>query len=300
MQASRSGSERANLIRHARFFLFDIGVRNALLRRPLGRALDDERGLLLEPLVAGEPHQRLGSRPAPPDPPPRGGASRFYNQRSGPPPDKESAMTRALFVLVLAAAPVALVQSAQEPMTFFLTSRGPGDGANLGGLAGADAHCAMLAEEADAAAGLAWRAYLSAAGTDARDRIGNGPWHNANGVMVANGVADLHSDQNRLSKENSVSERGEVISGRGDEVNRHDIITGTAEDGTAFTADGDTTCSDWTSNSADGSARVGHHDRVGGGPNPTSWNSSHDSRGCGQEDLRGTGGDGLFYCFAMR
>ena len=207
----------------------------------------------------------------------------------------------ALFALSSgdAAAPPAL----QEDMTFFLTSRGPGDGANLGGLDGADAHCAMLAAEAGAAAGLTWRAYLSTTGgggMDARDRIGDGPWHNANGVMVANGVADLHSDNNMLSKENSISETGEVISGRGDEVNRHDIITGTAEDGTAFSGDGDTTCSDWMSNAGDGSARVGHHDRVGGGDNGPSWNSAHGSRGCGQADLQGTGGDGLFYCFAMR
>ena len=225
---------------------------------------------------------------------------RFYNERPGDPAGKELPMKRTLLVFLVAAVPALAAFAAQEPMTFFLTSRGPGDGANLGGLAGADAHCAMLAEEVGAAAGLAWRAYLSTAGANARDRIGNGPWHNANGVMVAKDVADLHSDNNMLSKENSVSESGEAISGRGDEVNRHDIITGTAEDGAMFMADGDTTCSDWTSSASDGSARVGHHDRVGGGANPTSWNSSHNSRGCSQEDLRGTGGDGLFYCFAMR
>ncbi len=192
---------------------------------------------------------------------------------------------------------------AQSDMTFFLTSRGPGDGANLGGLEGADAHCAMLAAEAGAADGLTWRAYLSTTGdggVNAKDRIGSGPWHNANGVMVASGVADLHSDHNLLSKENSITEKGEIISGRGDDVNRHDIITGSTPDGMAATGDDDTTCSNWTSNSSDGSALVGHHDRVGGGANPTSWNASHGSRGCGQEDLRGTGGDGLFYCFAMR
>ena len=188
-------------------------------------------------------------------------------------------------------------------MTFFLTSRGPGDGANLGGLDGADAHCATLASEAGAADGLTWRAYLSTTGdggVHAKDRIGAGPWHNANGVAVASSVADLHSDNNRLSKENSISEAGAVISGRGDDVNRHDIITGTNLDGTAFIGDGDTTCSNWTSSSSDGSARVGHHDRIGGGENPTSWHSAHNSRGCGLEDLRGTGGDGLFYCFATR
>lgn len=221
-------------------------------------------------------------------------------------------MKRAMFLLSLAAAvpaflalasPPAPAPAAEDDMTFFLTSRGPGDGANLGGLDGADAHCAMLAAEAGAAEGLTWRAYLSTTGdggVNAKDRIGSGPWHNANGVMVASDVADLHSDVNMLSKENSITETGEVISGRGDEVNRHDIITGSTQDGMASMEDGDTTCSNWTSSSADGSALVGHHDRVGGGANPTSWNASHGSRGCGQEDLRGTGGDGLFYCFAMR
>lgn len=191
----------------------------------------------------------------------------------------------------------------QDSMTFFLTSRGPGDGANLGGLEGADAHCAALAVEAGADAGLTWRAYLSTTGdggVNARDRIGSGPWHNANGVMVAENVADLHSDDNDLSKENSISESGDVISGRGDDVNRHDIITGSTMDGMAAMGDGDSTCSNWMSNSSDGSALVGHHDRIGGGDNPTSWNSAHGSRGCGQSDLRGTGGDGLFYCFATR
>lgn len=221
-------------------------------------------------------------------------------------------MKRALYFLLTAAAFPALVAfspapeavpAAQSDMTFFLTSRGLGDGANLGGLDGADAHCAMLAGEAGADDGLTWRAYLSTTGdggVNAKDRIGAGPWRNANGVMVASDVADLHSDHNLLSKENSITEKGEVISGRGDDVNRHDIITGSTPDGMASTDEGDTTCSNWTSNSSDGSALVGHHDRVGGGANPTSWNASHGSRGCGQEDLRGTGGDGLFYCFATR
>ena len=204
---------------------------------------------------------------------------------------------------VLLFAVLALVASgaaAQEPMTFFLTSQGPGNGANLGGLDGADAHCAALAGEDS---GLTWRAYLSTTGdggVNARDRIGSGPWHNAGGVMVAENVDDLHSDNNKLSKDNSISESGEMISGRGDDVNRHDIITGSMMDGMASTADGDTTCSNWTSNSSDGSALVGHHDRIGGGDNPTSWNSAHGSRGCSQSDLQGTGGDGLFYCFAQR
>ena len=205
--------------------------------------------------------------------------------------------------VVLLSAVFALVASgaaAQEPMTFFLTSHGPGDGANLGGLDGADAHCAALAGEDS---GLTWRAYLSTTGdggVNARDRIGSGPWHNASGVMVAENVDDLHSDNNKLSKDNSISESGEMISGRGDDVNRHDIITGSMMDGMASMADGDTTCSNWTTNSSDGSALVGHHDRTGGGDNPTSWNSAHGSRGCSQSDLQGTGGDGLFYCFAQR
>ena len=186
-------------------------------------------------------------------------------------------------------------------MSFFLTSNGPGDGANLGGLEGADAHCRMLAEAAGAG-GKTWRAYLSTSGDEtvnARDRIGDGPWVNANGVQVAADVDDLHSDNNKLSKENSISETGEPINGRGDDPNRHDIITGSTLDGYAFTDGEDHSCGDWTSNASDGSAQVGHHDRTGGGANPTSWNNAHPSRGCGQADLQGTGGDGLFYCFAI-
>jgi hypothetical protein len=187
-------------------------------------------------------------------------------------------------------------------MSFFLTSKGPGDGARLGGLAGADAHCATLAEAAGVG-GKTWRAYLSTTGGDAvvnaRDRIGDGPWVNARGVQVAADVDDLHSDNNKLSKENSISENGEVINGRGDTPNRHDILTGSDLDGMAITDGADHSCGDWTRNDADGSAQVGHHDRTGGGANPTSWNSAHPSRGCGQADLQGTGGDGLFYCFAI-
>ena len=185
-------------------------------------------------------------------------------------------------------------------MSFFITSEGPGDGANLGGLDGADAHCTNLAESAGVA-GKTWRAYLSTSAADggtavnARDRIGAGPWYNANGVMVAESVDDLHSDNNQLSKENSISESGAVINGRGDSPNMHDIITGTNSNGTAA----DATCGNWMSNAGDGSAIVGHHDREGGGPDPTSWNASHPSRGCGQADLQGTGGNGLFYCFAI-
>ena len=133
----------------------------------------------------------------------------------------------------------------------------------------------------------------------ARDRIGTGPWSNANGMLVATDVVDLNGDNNHLNKENSISESGEVINGRGDKPNRHDILSGSSLDGTAYSDGRDHTCRNWTYNGADGSAQVGHHDRTGGGANPTSWNSAHGSSGCSQSNLRGTGGDGLFYCFAI-
>ena len=186
------------------------------------------------------------------------------------------------------------------PMTFFLTSAGLGDGADLGGLAGADAHCQGLAEAAGSER-LVWRAYLSTTGEEgenARERIGAGPWWNAAGVRVADDVEHLHSDRNWLGKKHTLTERGDQVNGRGDTPNRHDILTGSLADGRASTAEDDTTCSNWTSNAPDGSALVGHHDKQGGGPDPKSWNSAHGSQGCGQEDLRATGGDGLFYCFA--
>ena len=184
-------------------------------------------------------------------------------------------------------------------MSFFITSAGPGDGANLGGLDGADAHCQMLAEAAGST-GRTWRAYLSQSGgmaIDARDRIGSGPWYNANGIEVASSAANLHSANNELSKANSISEKGDVINGRGDSPNMHDVLTGSQPDGTAFTDGEDHTCNTWSTNGA-GSAQVGHHDRQGGGDNPTSWNAAHGSRGCSQDDLIGTGGNGLYYCFA--
>ncbi|WP_380055496.1 hypothetical protein ACFE33_00540 [Falsihalocynthiibacter sp. SS001] len=185
--------------------------------------------------------------------------------------------------------------SAQDTsMSFFITSVNPGQGADLGGLEGADAHCTALAEAAGST-GKTWAAYLSSSSENARDRIGAGPWVNANGVTVATDVDDLHSEANKLSKVNSLSESGEIINGRGDDPNRHDILTGSAEDGTLS---GDA-CMDWSSSDSSGSAMVGHHDRTGGGDSPTSWNSAHGSRGCSLEDLRGTGGDGLFYCFAV-
>lgn len=209
--------------------------------------------------------------------------------------------------LTLALALLALPQVAraqEQPMTFFLTSLGPGNGASLGGLDGADAHCSTLAAVVGSQ-DVVWRAYLSTTATDAipavdaRDRIGDGPWHNAEGVLVAEDVDHLHGEDNLLAKETVLNERGEIVNGRGDDPNRHDILTGSRLDGTAFDPGDDTTCSNWTSN-GEGSARVGHHDRTGGGENPTSWNSAHGSRGCSQEDLQGTGGDGLFYCFGIR
>jgi hypothetical protein len=205
---------------------------------------------------------------------------------------------RIAIAAIAAFAPAALPQS---KMSFFITSQGPGNGANLGGLAGADKHCQSLASAAGAG-NRKWHAYLSttgAGGVNARDRIGKGPWYNAKGVKVADSVAHLHSDQNSLGKENSLNEKGEVVSGRGDKPNRHDILTGSQQDGTAMSGGPETTtCGNWTS-SADGSAQVGHHDKQGGGANPNSWNSAHGSKGCSQENLRGTGGDGLFYCFAI-
>ncbi len=176
-------------------------------------------------------------------------------------------------------------------MSFFITSAGPGNGADLGGLAGADAHCAALAE-AVGVGNRDWKAYLSSSAENARDRIGAGPWLNAEGVTVAANVDELHGENN-LTKQTSISEAGAVINGRGDEPNRHNILTGSNLDGTFSRS----SCEDWTT-SGNGAATVGHHDRDGGGANPTSWNSAHDSRGCSQVDLQGTGGDGLFYCFA--
>ena len=193
--------------------------------------------------------------------------------------------------------------AAGEAMSFFITSRGPGSGADLGGLAGADSACARLAAEAGARA-RTWHAYLSTSAApgqpavNARDRIGQGPWYNAKGTRVAADLAELHGDASGLGKQTSLNERGEIVNGRGDTPNRHDILTGSQPDGTAYTDGADHTCANWTS-SGTGSAQLGHHDRQGGGERPTSWNSAHGSRGCSQENLRSTGGDGLFYCFGL-
>ena len=193
------------------------------------------------------------------------------------------------------------------PMTFFVTSVGKGDGANLGGLEGADAHCQTLAEAAGVqlAAGRTWRAYLSAVGADgkpinARDRIGAGPWHNQKGALMAANVADLHGDiirdRNQMNKLNALTEKGLPVNGVGDTPNTHDILTGSDSFGRAMPGTADTNCNNWTSNAATGSAMLGHSDRTGGGN--TSWNSAHPSRGCRQANLVATGGAGLFYCFA--
>ncbi len=203
-------------------------------------------------------------------------------------------------VALLALVSVSPAQGQAADMTFFLTSAGPGDGANLGGLAGADGHCQSLAS-AVGAGGRTWRAYLSTTGSggvNARDRIGQGPWQNINGDVVARDLDMLHYENN-LTKETVLNEKGEMTPGRGDDPNQHDILTGSYLDGTAVSGGDDTTCSNWTSNAGNGSAMVGHFDRTGGGPNPNSWNSAHGSRGCGQSDLQGTGGNGYFYCFAI-
>ena len=181
-------------------------------------------------------------------------------------------------------------------ISFFITSAGSGNGASLGGLTGADAICQRLAA-AVGAGSKTWRAYLSASATanqpavNARDRIGRGPWQNAKGVVVAQSVDDLHSYNNKLGKENSLTEKGGT-------VGPHDMLTGSGTDGKALP--GDNTCTNWTS-SADGAgtARLGHYDKQGGGENPNSWNSAHASRGCSQANLVSTGGAGAFYCFAQ-
>jgi hypothetical protein len=209
-------------------------------------------------------------------------------------------------VAILAGTGMASVALAQQSkMTFFVTSVGTGKGADLGGLEGADAHCAELAKSAGAKA-TNWHAYLSTtlpggdAGVNARDRIGKGPWRNAKGVVIAKNVANLHSSHNNLTKQTALTEKGEVVPGRGDPVNTHDMLTGSDPEGMFSTAGGDTTCGNWTKSGDDGSAIVGHSDRQGlkDTRHMKSWNSSHGSRGCSQEKLKASGGAGLFYCFA--
>jgi hypothetical protein len=188
-------------------------------------------------------------------------------------------------------------------LSFFVTSAGPGKGADLGGLAGADRHCQSLAAAAGAGH-RSWRAYRSAQpsggqpGVNARDRIGKGPWRNAKGVVVATDVAQLHGTNN-LSKQTSLTEKGEVVNGRGDTPNMHDVLTGSQPDGTFIAGSADATCGNWTK-SGEGAAMVGHHDRTGldDSAPAKSWNSSHPSRGCSQDALKATGGAGMYYCFA--
>ena len=207
------------------------------------------------------------------------------------------ALGMAVFVAVASLG----VSAQQNQMTFFVTSAGPGNGANLGGLAGADKHCQTLAAAAGAG-NRTWRAYLSAAAANgqpavnAKDRIGKGPWTNVKGVVVAKGVADLHSDMNNLNKETALTEKGSTVNGVGDTPNQHDILTGSQADGTLQM--GDAPCGNWTSAETTGAANVGHVDRRGGGAAASSWNAAHASRGCSQQNLVATGGNGYFYCFA--
>lgn len=206
-------------------------------------------------------------------------------------------MKRILLMSALLLSGLSGASAQDATMSFFVTSTGLGKGANLGGLAGADAHCQSLAEAAGST-GKTWHAYLSTKDADAKDRIGKGPWVNANGQKIADDVASLHSDANNINKETALDEKGNTINGRGDQPNKHDILTGSKPDGTRIA---DQTCGDWTLDGAEGAAMMGHHDRMGLDDSAAakSWNSSHASRGgCSQEALKGTGGDGLFYCFA--
>jgi hypothetical protein len=226
------------------------------------------------------------------------------------------AMQRTLLVMTGLSALFGCATESVAPgpgnMTFFVTSAGPGKGADLGGLDGADRHCQSLAAAAGAG-NRTWRAYLSTQApalndpkfVNARDRIGTGPWHNAKGVMVAKSVADLHSSSNNLTHQTALDERGNLVNSRADKPNKHDMLTGSRSDGTAFpgaTFMPDMTCGSWTKSGNDGAAAVGHHDRAGpiNSPWATSWNSSHPTVGCSQELLVKTGGAGLFYCFAAK
>lgn len=202
-------------------------------------------------------------------------------------------------ILIAAAALTCVLGASQAQdaaMSFFVTSANPGKGGDLGGLAGADAYCNQLATAAGSS-GKTWKAYLSTDAENAKDRIGAGPWVNAKGEKIADDVASLHSDTNNVTKQTTLNEKGEVINGRGDTPNRHDILTGSKADGTAAPE----TCGNWTMGGAEGAAIVGHSDRMGlnDSTEAKSWNSSHATRGgCNQEAFKGTGGDGLFYCFA--
>ena len=211
----------------------------------------------------------------------------------------------ALVALAVLAGCAVLKNDGKSKLGFFVASASPGKGADLGGLAGADRHCQALASAVNAG-DHSWRAYLSttsaagASAVNARDRIGRGPWLNAKGVVVATDVEQLHGASNNLNKQTALTEKGEPVNGRGDSPNVHDILTGSSPDGRAMPSDKDTTCGNWTL-SAEGSAIVGHHDRMGLNEEPPakSWNSSHPTRGCSADALKATGGGGLFYCFAV-
>jgi hypothetical protein len=220
--------------------------------------------------------------------------------------DRKTKLAVAVSAALLAAGCASDSQDrSANPMTFFVTSANPGKGADLGGIVGADHHCESLAE-AVGAGGRLWRAYLSTSSAggsqavNARDRIGRGPWQNAKGVVIANSVDDLHGAKNNLNKQTALTEKGEIVPGRGDPVNQHDILTGSSPDGRAL-PDKDLTCGNWTQGGA-GSAMVGHHDRMGLRDDDASrsWNSSHPSKGCSLDNLRSTGGAGQFYCFAAK
>lgn len=218
----------------------------------------------------------------------------------------------AAAALLAGCAPMMMSQPGVNNMTFFVTSVGPGKGADLGGVEGADRHCASLAKSAGAGT-REWRAYLSTQASalndakfvNARDRIGSGPWQNFKGEVIASSVDNLHSSGNNLTKQTAVDEKGQLVNGRTDKPNKHDILTGSRPDGTAFpgTPFFDMTCGNWTKDGKDGSAMTGHHDRAGpldSAAWAVSWNSSHPTRGCDPESIRSTGGDGLLYCFATK
>jgi hypothetical protein len=216
-------------------------------------------------------------------------------------------MRAAISLAVLAAAGLSgCADTNQNPMTFFVTSAGSGKGADVGGLQGADAHCQKLASAAGAG-NRTWRAYLSTAstattpGVNAIDRIGRGPWRNAKGVVIATDIENLHGLKNNITKQTNLTEKGAVVNGRGDTPNTHDILTGSQRNGLAFPAGSDMTCGNYSQSGSDGTVQVGHSDRQGltDDDYARSWNSSHASRGCSQQALIGTGGAGLFYCFAV-
>jgi hypothetical protein len=224
---------------------------------------------------------------------------------------KKTGLIAGCIMLLAGCAGLTQSGSTGGDMTFFVTSVGSGKGADLGGIEGADQHCQALANAAGAGQ-KTWHAYLSTQGsalndpnfTNARDRIGSGPWHNSKGVEIARSVEDLHSSNNKVTKETALDEKGQPINGRADKPNMHDMLTGSRPDGTAFPGApfADMTCGNWSKSGTDGSAMLGHHDRAGpiGASWASSWNSSHPTRGCNAEGLKSTGGNGLFYCFATK